>query len=175
MYLGTHACLPLVAASITDIFRVISNRKPLFSGWQLFFIALAGTLPDLLWPHMSRQARLSSWTHTIWFLIGVLPIIYLVAKKVLKKNLLVFVLFFWLAIVLHVFMDGISGGVSLLYPIYNVFGHYYIPWPLWLKIDLFMMSISFTIIFLRHRIIQIKINKGVERKQRKIQKELAKE
>ena len=154
MFLGTHACLPLIAASTTDIFRLSTNKKPLFTGWQLFFIALAGTLPDVLWPHMSRQARLSSWTHTIWFLIIALLIVYIVARKALKKDFLVFVLFFWIAIALHIMADGFSGGVSLLFPIKKVFGNYLIPWPLWGKIDLLMGSLAISMLILRNRLIQ---------------------
>jgi hypothetical protein len=114
MYVGTHVCLPVITVVSIDIIRVLRGKEGLLTNWQLFFIGVAGFLPDLLWPHLSRTGRLNSWTHTLWFLIVLLPLVLLFSRLIMKHKFLKFSLFFWLAAVSHVILDIISGGVRLL-------------------------------------------------------------
>ena len=53
-------------------------------------IAIAGAAPDVLSPHLSLHARLNSWTHNIWFLIGAIPVFYLLARKFAGERWLTF-------------------------------------------------------------------------------------
>lgn len=149
MFLGTHACLPVIAIGTVDLVRTSQKKEPLLKNWHLVFIGIAGMLPDLLWPHTSIQARLSSWTHTLWFLIVTLPIVYFISRRWIKKKLFMFVLFFWLAMALHIFADMVSGGVSFLYPIKEVFGTYYIAWAYWIRIDLLFVTATILVYLIR--------------------------
>jgi hypothetical protein len=153
MYVGTHVCLPLIPIVTIDIVRVLRGKQKLLTNWQLFFVGIAGFLPDLLWPHFSRAGRLNSLTHTIWFLVLILPLVFLAARITIKQNYILFSLLFWLATVSHVFLDTISGGARLLYPLSEkISGSYFVPWPLWLKMDI-LFVILLTILLVNRRIL----------------------
>lgn len=157
MYIGTHVCLPVITVVTVDIIRVLRGKQKLLPNWQLFFIGIAGFLPDLLWPHLSRTGRLNSWTHTIWFLILLLPLTLLISKIIMKRKYLLFSILFWLAAVSHVFLDSISGGVRLFYPFNDrIIGNYLIPWPYWVRIDI--LFIIMLIVLLVNRRILIRLN-----------------
>jgi len=150
MYIGTHACIPLVIASAIDIVRLRNHKDKLLSNTQYLLLALAGVLPDFLWPHFSMHQRLTSWTHTIWFLAVLFPAVFFFSKWRFGKDALKFTVIFWMAAVLHIFMDGISGGVPLYYPFGNVVGKRYISHGAWLKWDIVLMSVTMLLLFLRY-------------------------
>lgn len=149
MNIIAHACLPLVIIKIAD---TVSPHK---SGWlsnkQLFFIAIAGILPDFLWPHFSLQQRLTSPTHTIWFLIFLIPVVYLLARWEEKENYLRFTFFFLFAYASHIALDSISGGVNLLYPIKSKIGAYFISYPTWLFYDLILAGLAMLLVFIKRK------------------------
>lgn len=153
MFLGTHACIPLLSVGLVDTFRLNSKKSPVLKNKQFYLLGLAGILPDILWPHTSMHARLTSWTHTIWFLILSFPVIYLLAKKIIKQNYLTFVILFWTAGVLHVLTDVFSGEVSLFYPIQKVIGNRLIPWPVWMYSDITFVSVTIILLILRRRLL----------------------
>lgn len=156
MLLGTHACIPLVTLGTIDIIRLSTNRAPLLKGWPFALVGVAGILPDVLWPHTSIHARLTSWTHTIWFLIGTFPVIWLIAKWTVRRSWRLFALFFWLAMALHIATDAISGGVSLLYPIEGVIGKYYIPWKYWIYSDIGFILVTIVLLSIRFSLLRQK-------------------
>ncbi len=157
MYIGTHVCLPVITVVTIDIVRVLRGKQKLISNWQLLLIGIAGFLPDLLWPHFSRIGRLNSWTHTIWFLLILLPLVLLSTRLIMKRKFLLFSFIFWLSAVSHILLDIISGGVRLLFPFNDrITGSYLLSWPLWIRIDiLFVILLS---ILLVNRRVLIRLN-----------------
>jgi len=152
MYWGTHIGIPILAASAIDLLRLKKKKKRIFTDRQIHFIGAAGVLPDILWPHLSLASRHSSWTHTLWFLILLLPIVLIVSKKLSPNNWKVFSIFFVAAALIHIVLDGLAGGVSFLYPLGEVYGDYYIPWKAWFYSDLVFVTITaITFYYLRKR------------------------
>ena len=147
MYLGTHACLPVLIVSAIDIIRLSSKKTKFLNNRQLALIGLAGILPDFLWPHFSMQQRLNSWTHTLWFLLLLIPVVLLFARWKIKKDYLKFTLIFWIAASLHVLMDALSGGIKFFYPYGNVIGDYYISHPTWITWDIVFISSTALLLF----------------------------
>ena len=152
MYIGTHACLPIVVISSIDIIRLSFSRERLLTNKQLALIGLAGVLPDFLWPHFSMQQRLHSWTHAQWFLILLFPIILLISKKRVKNQFVKFSLIFWITVILHLFMDALSGGINFFYPLGNIIGGYYISHPTWITWDIVFISATILLLFFRFKI-----------------------
>ncbi|MGW8180523.1 MAG: hypothetical protein ACWGQW_17455, partial [bacterium] len=116
MFVGTHAFLPVLAASLVNARKVRSGKRDLFTIKELMFIGITGCLPDLLSPHISLSARLSSWTHNIWFLFFSLPLFLAFASFVSPRHPLVLGTFLWVAIALHLLVDFGSGGITPFYP-----------------------------------------------------------
>jgi hypothetical protein len=81
MQFPTHALAPTLAAMMVDAIRVKKDRDRLFPGKALIAIGIAGALPDFLNPHLSLEARLSSWTHTLWFIFAIYPAYLLICRK----------------------------------------------------------------------------------------------
>lgn len=154
MYIGTHACLPVVIISSIDIVRMNFGRDRILNNGQLAFIALAGVLPDFLWPHFSMHQRLNSWTHTLWFLLLLLPIVILISRRTLKNDYVKFSLIFWMAAFLHLFMDTLSGGIKFFLPFGDIIGGYYIPHPTWKIWEIVFIGSAALLLFIRYRIKQ---------------------
>jgi len=150
MYIGTHACLPLAIVSVIDIVRIQYRKDRLLNNIQYSLLALGGVLPDFLWPHFNMHQRLTSWTHTFWFLVIFFPVVYVLSKWLIKKNVLKFTIIFWMAALLHIFADAISGGVSFFYPFGKVMGSYVISHHSWITYDIILICLTVSLIFLRH-------------------------
>ena len=157
MMLGTHAALPLIGVTALDIYRISSNKDRLTTNWQLFFIGIGGILPDLLWPHFSMEGRLSSYTHTLWFILLLIPVTYWISRKMNSKNVLFFSVVFVFAALLHIVTDAISGGVSFFYPIKGVWGTRLVPYYLWFEADMIFLSIALILNLIRYRLGTLKI------------------
>jgi len=140
MFVGTHLFLPVLATSAIDALRIRRGQKSLFRPRELMFIGLAGILPDLLSPHISLAARLTSWTHNVWFLVCIAPILLLFAKIVSKQKTFLLGMFLWLAVALHLIVDMSSGGISPIYPFVAVIRFRTIPFQYWLHADLVVAS-----------------------------------
>jgi membrane-bound metal-dependent hydrolase YbcI (DUF457 family) len=124
----THALLPVIICATA--WR--DKRPEWFAGRkQWFYLALAGALPDLLTPHLSIDARWSSWSHGLPFWLALSVVLLMVCSR-------------WqlavgasLAYGLHLFCDGISGGVNLLYPFRTwIWGDYWVPPLYWIPLDI---------------------------------------
>jgi len=144
----SHALMPVLAASATNIFTVKNSRQRLFSNLHLIIIGLAGAIPDIVSPHFSLSARHSSLAHTLWFLLAMYPIYLLVSKKLYKNRFLLFTNWLCLATALHLFFDSMSGGIPLFYPFGNVLGKYFIHYRYWVRIDIVILLLLRTMIIL---------------------------
>ena len=64
MLIGTHALLPVCAGLLIENAALAKGRGHFFPPWSLPLIGFFGALPDLCTPHISLEARYSSWSHT---------------------------------------------------------------------------------------------------------------
>lgn len=141
MYVGSHFALPVIAATLVDFGRLAVGRQRLFSNRELLLVGLFGVLPDLLSPHLRLSARLTSWSHTLWFAAGTLPLLAVLFGRGRRAGRWRMTAFCWTAILLHLLADAVSGGIAPLYPLTGFrWGWYLVPWPLWGEIDVAMLT-----------------------------------
>jgi hypothetical protein len=136
----THALAPVVLTRLCIGWRKPQPRRT----WLL--IGLAGALPDLLNPHLSLEARMTSWSHGIPFWAG-FSVLLLVVSLCTRKRLPP-----WLALLMsaaylfHLFCDAISGGLNLLYPARDLFwGEYWVPPWTWAPLDVLFTLVTYTL------------------------------
>jgi hypothetical protein len=127
MQFPTHACIPALAAMLVDSIRVQKGRERLFPGKFLIAIGVAGALPDFLNPHISLAARLSSWTHTLWFILAIYPVYGVVSRIWYRKRWLLLTHWLWLATMAHLVIDTLSNGTRPLFPFGPVISYRVIP------------------------------------------------
>ncbi len=152
MFVGTHSFVPILAASAVNAYRVNFGRKSLFTVKELAFIGLAGTLPDLLSPHISLGARLSSWTHNFWFLLFSAPFLFAFAWLISRQKTFLLGGFFWLALALHLLIDISSGGISPFYPLGPVIGFRIVPFHYWIFVDALVILSSLLLAYWVRRV-----------------------
>ncbi|MGD7652810.1 MAG: metal-dependent hydrolase [Verrucomicrobiales bacterium] len=125
MNVFTHALLPVLAT------RALAGRTHGFGRWEWVGIGVAGALPDVLNPHLTLEARMTSWSHGLGCWLGLSVVV--VAVCFLSRGKLSLRLAGVLsgAYLLHVFCDAISGGVNFLHPFGTwVWGGYWVH-PVW--------------------------------------------
>lgn len=143
MYVGSHFAIPAIAAATVDLARLAIRRDRLFSNRELFLIGLCGVLPDLLSPHLRLSARLTSWSHTVWFVAGLLPVLAILFWKTRTEGRWAMTGFCWAAATLHLLGDAVSGGVAPLYPLTGFrWGWYFVPWTLWARLDAVLLTVA---------------------------------
>ncbi|MFP4309480.1 MAG: metal-dependent hydrolase [Desulfococcaceae bacterium] len=148
MYVGSHFAIPVVAATLVDLGCLAAGRSRLFSNRELLLVGFCGVLPDLLSPHLRLSARLTSWSHTVWFAIGLLPVLWMFFRKRETSSRWRMTAFCWIAAVLHLLGDAVSGGIAPFYPLTGFrWGWYLVPWRLWGKIDLGMLTGTAALVF----------------------------
>lgn len=136
MLIGTHALLPVCIGLAFDNASLVKGKGFVFPRWSLAAVGVFGVLPDLCSPHISLDARQTSWSHTVWFLAGLIPICGMLASFFPAGMRLRTALLCWIAAMLHLAADAISGGIAWLYPWRpDVIGKYYIPAVQWLWWD----------------------------------------
>lgn len=146
MFIGTHACLPVIVAGLIDWKRVRRNLSPLFSRLNLLLIAIGGIFPDLFSIHLSLAARHSSMTHTIWFPIMLTPLFLIFGFRRFREFFFTgFIM--WVGVALHLFCDMISGGIPLWGTENLIVGKYYVSPILWLPLDCISLLIVWYIFF----------------------------
>ncbi|RYD23855.1 MAG: hypothetical protein EOP88_02600 [Verrucomicrobiaceae bacterium] len=126
----THALAPVILTRL-------ALGKP---GWMprhgLSAIGVAGAMPDLINPHLSLAARMTSWSHGLPFWGGftvVLLVFAMVKPRVLPVKL---ALLLSAAYLFHMVCDAISGGINWLYPVRTfVWGDYYVDPVWWIPLD----------------------------------------
>ena len=148
MYIGSHFAIPVVAATLVDLARLGVRRERLFSNRELLLVGLCGVLPDLLSPHLRLSARLTSWSHTVWFAAGLMPALWLLFRKRPTAARWRMTAFCWLAAVLHLLADAVSGGIAPFYPLTGFrWGWHLVPWRLWGEIDAGMLTGTAALVF----------------------------
>ncbi len=128
----THALLPVLGVYL---YRKLKSHEAL-SLKTYMMIALAGATPDLLNPHFTLEARLSSWSHSVFGLLGFSLVVLILSKW--KSTKLDFNCGWILisAYVLHLFCDAIAGGIAFFYPANSlVIGDYYVSAVWWIPMD----------------------------------------
>jgi hypothetical protein len=142
MFVVTHAAVPIIAYNIYSYFNIRKCDQTSIGLKIYSIIGLSGILPDILDPHIDLDARMKSWSHTVWFLVGFSIILVISSKAVnIKLKYIIWVLF---GVFAHDIFDAISGGISPLYPYQFVIGDYYIKSDYWITID--AVSFIFAII-----------------------------
>lgn len=137
MMVGTHSLLPVCGCLLADKISIAAGRLRMFSGRNLLAVGFFGFLPDILSPHLSLESRQSSLSHTLWAVMAVALIVGpLVGFTCRKGSRLPVAIACWIAYVLHLAADAISGGIVWLYPWRDdVLGRYWVPAPQWIWYD----------------------------------------
>ncbi len=145
MFIGTHAMLPVVIATAADIVCTAKSQKRAFSISDRWAFGLCGILPDILTPHIGLHSRLTSFSHTLWFVFAALPVLLILSYLWHRRHFMRFALFCWLAVTLHLLCDMISGGIAPLYPLSaKVFSFYRILPKFWIPLDVLTISVFMT-------------------------------
>ncbi len=153
MFIGTHALLPVCGGLAVDGLRVVTGREPLFSARGLWIIAFFGVLPDLCSPHLSLEARFSSLSHTLGFLVAIVPFCALAGMVAGQGGRLATAIACWAAAALHLGADAISGGIAWLQPWKpDVIGSYLIHPRYWIGFDAFFMFATWFLVRLMPRL-----------------------
>ncbi len=152
MFIVTHAFAPVAASLAVDLGAIRWNGERAFPAWSLVAVGLFGTLPDLCTPHLSLEARYASWSHTLWFALGVLPVAAITASFFERRAFWVVTLACWIAAVLHLATDTVSGGIAWLHPWRpNVIATGWIPFRWWLFGDAVCLTLTALGLWLRPR------------------------
>lgn len=147
LFIGTHASLPVLGATIVNAVRGRRGRGIFFSRTELLLLAAAGILPDVTWPHLSLQARLNSPTHTVWFLALLLPALLLIYRRWAPSRPRAVPTALWLAVTLHVVVDTVTGGTAPFFPFGERVGFSSIPFRYWALFDLVLVPLAAFCIF----------------------------
>ncbi len=138
----SHIVYPVVFAQSVNVYRTHKAKSSLFHWKQLLLIGLCGGLPDILHPHLALGARYNSFTHSLWFLLVALIAAFFLAWKFKSYKRLIYVC--WFAVLFHLFCDMIAGGINLLAPFGEMtVGRHYIPFNLWVPLDIVGVLILF--------------------------------
>jgi hypothetical protein len=135
MNVVAHVLFPVAFAQSANVCRTRSGGGTLFNWKALLIIGICGALPDILSPHTSLDARYSSFSHSIWFL---LPAFFAVLFFSIRFPSLRFFLFCcYFATALHVFCDLIAGGINVYGPFgRKIVGQYWVSFRHWIALDI---------------------------------------
>jgi hypothetical protein len=143
----THALIPVICV------RLFTSRPKWLGRWGLVQVGLAGALPDLLNPHLSLEARMTSWSHGLpfWFTISTILVIgSFISRGRLSPHVAVCMS---LAYLLHIACDAISGGVDFLYPLGSwIWGYYWVDPLWWIPIDIILILLAYMLFRILPRI-----------------------
>ena len=152
MLIGTHTLLPVCLGLALENASLAKGKGHFFPAWTLPVIGLFGALPDLCTPHISLEARYSSWSHTVWFLADLLPVCAMAASFFPKGSRLKVAAALWLASLLHLAADAVAGGIAWLQPWRpDIIGDYYIPPGQWYWWDAAFLLLAWVLLRLRPR------------------------
>lgn len=151
----THALLPVLAV------RVATGHR--FCGWQFVGLGVCGALPDLINPHLSLAARMSSWSHGLpaW---GVVSFLCLAAVPLSGNR------WGWglalcgaMAYLLHLFCDAIAGGINWLSPFGEAYwGEYWFPVVWWTPTDALLLLTAYFVFRAIPKWREARTQRGVE-------------
>jgi membrane-bound metal-dependent hydrolase YbcI (DUF457 family) len=149
MYIITHTLAPVVLIATADLaLGLIRKERPL-KARHYAAIALAGALPDLLWPHMTLAARYASWTHTVWCLVLFALVAAWGARYLFSDRARMMTALMIGAYGLHLFCDAIAGGIAWGYPFTDrIVGQYYVQPSIWYELDVGMTLLACVVLSL---------------------------
>jgi membrane-bound metal-dependent hydrolase YbcI (DUF457 family) len=155
----THALAPVL------ITRLALGKPVWMPRYGLVAIGIAGAMPDLINPHLSLAARMTSLSHGLPFWGG-LTVVLLVGSLVKRKTLPVrLALLLSAAYLFHMSCDAISGGINWMYPVRSfVWGDYYVDPVWWIPLDVvcvLMAYVMFRLVPLRAKVRERKFSGGV--------------
>lgn len=160
MLIGTHTLLPVCLALGVEDSRLALGRPEAFPVWSIPAIGVFGALPDLCSPHLSLEARYSSWSHALLFLAILLPVVAGCSTFFPKGTRCRLAVWFWLAAALHLAADAISGGIPWLLPWRTEpIGAYYIHPNYWPASDVFFGLLTGALVLLR-RPLRARFHRG---------------
>lgn len=142
----THVLAPIL---VVRVIHLLSERHKHLNGWDYLWIGIAGGLADIINPHYYLSDRLTSWSHGLpfWLLFSlVILLIAVIAQRSNKFKFLTVAVAFYcsFAYLLHLFVDALSGGINLFYPLFNYnWGYYLIPFPLWIPADILNLALVY--------------------------------
>ena len=147
MLVGTHALMPVCACLLADKISISTGNGRLFSAGGLVTVALFGVLPDICTPHLSLEARHASWSHTVWFMAGLVVIAGMTALVFETGSRFRMSLVLWLSSAIHLIADAVSGGIAWLYPWRDdVIGRGWIPAQYWIAFDAFFILLTWLLV-----------------------------
>ena len=136
----THALLPVIVT------RLVAKKAAWLGRWGLAFIGVAGALPDLLSPHLSLAARMSSWSHGLPFWSALTAGLILGSLLSRSRFTTRLALACSAAYLLHLFCDAISGGINWAYPVADrIWGAYWVDPLLWVPLDILCLLACYAI------------------------------
>jgi hypothetical protein len=147
MLVGTHALLPVCACLVADHISVNAGRGRVFPTSGLWAVGIFGVLPDLCSPHLSLESRQASWSHTVWFMAGLIVVVAVMTTFFEKGHRLRVALVCWISAGLHLVADAVSGGIAWLYPWRaDVVGRYFIEPQHWIWFDAFFILLCWFLV-----------------------------
>jgi hypothetical protein len=150
MLIGTHTLLPVCLGLAIENVSLAKGKGHFFPEWTLPVIGVFGALPDLCTPHISLEARFSSWSHTMWYLAALIPVCTMVITFFPPGRRGRIAIACWLAAAIHLATDAAAGGINWLYPWRQVvIGDYHIPATQWLWWDMGFVFLTWFLIRLR--------------------------
>jgi hypothetical protein len=143
MLIGTHVLLPVGACLVVENLRLAAGLDRLFPERSLWVVALFGVLPDLCTPHLSLEARFASGSHSGVFIIGAVMLAAAAGSFFENGRRLWVAAACWCAVVLHLAVDALSGGIIFGYPLCGeVVGGAFIPFRFWGWCDLSLLGLT---------------------------------
>ena len=146
----THALAPVILT------RLAFGKPAWMPRFGLVAIGVAGAMPDLVNPHLSLAARMTSWSHGLPFWGGLTVVLLgfaLVKRRLLPVRLAVLLS---AAYLLHMVCDAISGGINWMFPVGNfVWGDYFVDPVWWIPLDVVCVLtayVMFRLVPLRARV-----------------------
>lgn len=116
MFDGFHALLPVTGCLGIEAVSLKCRGVRVYPDWTLPVVALFGVLPDLCSPHISLQDRYDSWSHTLLFLVVILPFCAGMTWWFPKGTRVRVAVAAWIAAASHLAADAFSGGIPWLHP-----------------------------------------------------------
>jgi membrane-bound metal-dependent hydrolase YbcI (DUF457 family) len=136
----THALLPVICV------RLIAKSPQWLGRRGPIYIGLAGAMPDLINPHLSLEARLTSWSHGIPFWLAISTIFVISSLCSRGQFSVKLAACMSAAYLLHIICDAISGGVNFFYPIRNAtWGDYWVDPLWWIPLDIICLLLCYTL------------------------------
>lgn len=148
-----HALLPVTGCLALELVSLKWRAKRVFPEWTLPTVGLFGVLPDLCSPHISLEDRYDSVSHTLLFLLILLPFCAGMTWWFPKGTRLRVAVAAMAATALHLAMDAVSGGVPWLRPwVDEPIGEYHLQPDNWLFFDAGFVLLAGAGLWLRHRL-----------------------